>query len=210
MKDYYDRNVREPVFEVGQRVWVYTPRSKKGLSKKLLHSWLGPYRIVEKSSPVHFRLRTDTYKKVTFAVYANRMKAFVDPNLRPIDPPLSYDPSEPYLDESDLPKGCFEPEVPVVENASANEHLRVSNSRENSLLSEDENRLEQSQLHPDDIVIDDETVFRAEKILKSRRKKGKMQDLVKWFDFPMSESTWEPEENILDKRLIDVLRRSRK
>ena len=25
MKDYYDRNVREPVFEVGQRVWVYTP-----------------------------------------------------------------------------------------------------------------------------------------------------------------------------------------
>ena len=210
MKDYYDRNVREPVFEVGQRVWVYTPRSKKGLSKKLLHNWLGPYRIVEKSSPVHFRLRTDTNKKVTFAVHANRMKPFVDPNLRPIDPPLSYDPSEPDLDESDFPKDCFEPEVPVVENASANEHLQVSNSRENSLLSEDENRLEQSQSHPDDIVIDDETVFRAEKILKSRRKKGKMQYLVKLFDFPMSESTWEPEENILDKRLIDVFRRSRK
>lgn len=71
MKDYYDRNVREPVFEVGQRVWVYTPRSKKGLSKKLLHNWLGPFGIVEKSSPVHFRLRTDTNKKVTFAVHAN-------------------------------------------------------------------------------------------------------------------------------------------
>lgn len=53
----------------------------------------------------------------------------------------------------------------------------------------------QSQSHPDDIVIDDETVFRAEKILKSRRKKGKMPYLVKWFDFPMSESTWEPEES---------------
>ena len=73
--------------------------------------------IVEKSSPVHFWLRTDTNKKVTFAVHANRMKPFVDPNLRPIDPPLSYDPSEPYLDKSDLPKDCFEPEVPVVENA---------------------------------------------------------------------------------------------
>ena len=97
-----------------------------------------------------------------------------------------------------------------LENASANEHLQVSNSRENSLLSEDENRLELSQSPPCDIVIDDETVFRAEKILKSRRKKGKMQYLVKWFDFPMSESTWEPEENILDKRLIDVFRRSRK
>ena len=114
------------------------------------------------------------------------------------------------VDEIHLPKDCFEPEVPVVESASANEHLRVSNSRESSLLSEDENRLEQSQSHPDDIVTDDEAVFRAEKILKSRRKKGKMQYLVKWFDFPMSESTWEPEENILDKRLIDVFRRSRK
>ena len=136
------------------------------------------------------------------------MKAFVDPNLCPIDPPLSYDPSEPDLDESDFPKDCLEPELPVVENASANEHLRVSNSRKNSLLSEEENRLEQLQSHPDDIVIDDETVFRAEKILKPRRKKGKMQYLVKWFDFPMSESTWEPEENILDKHLTDVFRSS--
>lgn len=101
MNDYYDRNVREPVFEVGQRVWVYTPRSKKGLSKKLLQNWLGPYRIVEKSSPVHFQIRTDT-NKVTFAVHANRMKPFVDPNLRPIDTPLSYDPSEPDLDGSDF------------------------------------------------------------------------------------------------------------
>ena len=157
MKDYYDRNVREPVFEVGQRVWIYTPRSKKGLSKKLLRNWLGPYRIIERSSPVHFQLCTDT-NKVTFAVHSNRMKPFVDPNLRPIDSPLSYDPSEPCLDKSDFPKDCFEPEVPVVENASANEHLCVSNSRENSLLSEDENRLEQSQSHPNDIVIDDETV----------------------------------------------------
>ena len=34
MKEYYDRNAKQPVFEVGQRVWVYTPKTKKGLSKK--------------------------------------------------------------------------------------------------------------------------------------------------------------------------------
>ena len=62
MKDYYDRNAKDPQFKDGQKVWVYIPRTKKGLSKKLLHNWLGPYRIVEKSSPVHFRLRTDTNK----------------------------------------------------------------------------------------------------------------------------------------------------
>jgi len=47
MKDYYDRNAKDPEFEVGQKVWVYTSRTKKGLSKKLLHNWLGPHRIVE-------------------------------------------------------------------------------------------------------------------------------------------------------------------
>ena len=60
MKDYYDRNSKQPVFEVVQRVWVYTPKTKKGLSKKLLHmNWFGPYRIVEHSSPVYFRLKTE-------------------------------------------------------------------------------------------------------------------------------------------------------
>lgn len=43
MKEYYDRNAKQPVFEVGQRVWVYTAKTKKGLSKKLLHNWFGPY-----------------------------------------------------------------------------------------------------------------------------------------------------------------------
>ena len=37
------------------------------------------------------------------------MKPFVDPNLRPIDPPPFDDPAEPYLDKSDIPKDCFEP-----------------------------------------------------------------------------------------------------
>ncbi len=93
MKDYYDQKAKMPTFEIGQRVWVYTPKTKKGLSKKLLHNWFGPYRIVEQLSPVHFRLRTDTNQKVTFAVHAIRMKPFVDPESWPIDPPLFDDDS---------------------------------------------------------------------------------------------------------------------
>ena len=54
MKDYYDQGAREPIFVVGQRVWVYTPRTKKGLSRKLLDNvWfqkisiLAPRRVTE-------------------------------------------------------------------------------------------------------------------------------------------------------------------
>ena len=97
---------KKTVFIVGQRVWVYTLRTRKGLSKKLMHNWLG---IVEKLSLVHFKLRTITNKKVAFSGHANRMKPFVDPNLRPIDTPPFDDPAEPYIQESDIPKDCFEP-----------------------------------------------------------------------------------------------------
>ena len=64
------------------------PKLKKVFQKNCCTTGLVQYWIVEQSSPVHFRLRTDTNKKVTFAVHANRMKLFIDPDLRPIDPPL--------------------------------------------------------------------------------------------------------------------------
>ena len=83
---------------------MYTPNSKKGLSKKLLHCWFGPYRIVEQSSLVNYRFCTETNKNVAFAVHANRMKPYYDPDLRPIDPPLADDPNEPYLEELDSPE----------------------------------------------------------------------------------------------------------
>ena len=37
------------------------------------------------------------------------MKPFVDPILRPIDPPPFDDTPEPQINESDIPKDCFEP-----------------------------------------------------------------------------------------------------
>ena len=43
----------------------------------------------------------------------------------------------------------------------------------------------------------------TERILKSRKRHGKLQYLVKWANYPVSESKWEPEENILDQRLLD-------
>ena len=51
--------------------------------------------------------------------------------------------------------------------------------------------------------MDNQTIFGAERILKLRKRKGKNRYLVKWLGYPTSQSTWEPEENILDKRLIE-------
>uniref|UniRef100_A0A8C2Z6V8 Chromobox homolog 6a n=2 Tax=Cyclopterus lumpus TaxID=8103 RepID=A0A8C2Z6V8_CYCLU len=45
-------------------------------------------------------------------------------------------------------------------------------------------------------------VFAAEAILKRRVRQGRLEYLVKWKGWAMKHSTWEPEENILDDRLI--------
>ncbi|KAM6215583.1 chromobox protein homolog 6 isoform 2-T2 [Rhynchocyon petersi] len=47
-----------------------------------------------------------------------------------------------------------------------------------------------------------ERVFAAESIIKRRIRKGRIEYLVKWKGWAIKYSTWEPEENILDSRLI--------
>jgi len=108
MKNYYDKKAKDANFELGDRVWVYTPKTAKGLSKKLLHNWHGPYRIVKKLSPVHFYLRAKNNKKVNFTVHANRMKHYVDPNKRPIRPDVYDNNDDSYLCEEDIPEDSFE------------------------------------------------------------------------------------------------------
>ena len=59
------------------------------------------------------------------------------------------------------------------------------------------------ELDDDQVVIDNQSIFAAERILKKRKRKGKLQYKVKWLGYPEDQSTWEPEENILDKSLIE-------
>ena len=40
------------------------------------------------------------------------------------------------------------------------------------------------------------------KILTHRKRNGKVEYLVKWLNYPKSQATWEPEDNISDKHLI--------
>lgn len=47
----------------------------------------------------------------------------------------------------------------------------------------------QSQSHLQQVTVDDQTIFNAEKILKRRKRKGKNQYLVKWLGYPKSQST---------------------
>ncbi|XP_029953592.1 chromobox protein homolog 7 [Salarias fasciatus] len=49
-----------------------------------------------------------------------------------------------------------------------------------------------------------EQVFAVESIVKKRVRKGNVEYLLKWKGWPPKYSTWEPEEHILDKRLVQA------
>ncbi|KAI3383205.1 hypothetical protein SNEBB_005812 [Seison nebaliae] len=52
-------------------------------------------------------------------------------------------------------------------------------------------------------ILEQKDVFIVDYIQKKRLRKGKVEYLVKWKDWPLSDSTWEPAKNIFDYRLID-------
>ncbi|XP_068160911.1 chromobox protein homolog 7 [Antennarius striatus] len=49
-----------------------------------------------------------------------------------------------------------------------------------------------------------EQVFAVESILKKRVRKGNVEYLLKWKGWPPKYSSWEPEEHILDQRLVQA------
>ena len=90
MEEIYDRSARDRKFMIGDRVWVCMPKTKKGLSRKLMHHWHGPYRIVEKCSPVHYKLRTCDNRLVSVTVHANRIFTFRHSRERQLIPVLLF------------------------------------------------------------------------------------------------------------------------
>ena len=149
MKEIYDRSARDRKFMIGDRVWVCMPKTKKGLSRKLMHHWHGPYRIVEKCSPVHYKLRTCDNRLVSVTVHANRIFTFRHSRQRQLIPVLLFQMKN-YLPIA------FSDYHPI-------KHIR--NSQLESAASDT----------PDS----PDTLHNIEQILKHRTRKGKKQILVK-------------------------------
>ena len=103
-------------YDIGSKVWVYTPKTKMGLTKKLTHNVQGQYRIVTTLSLIHFWLSTLDNHVVSVPVHANHLKPLYDPADSPIDPLLLIDDSSPGLAESDmLSDSCLQTFCPMLQ-----------------------------------------------------------------------------------------------
>ena len=193
MKEQHDLHAEQPSFSLGDKVWVYTPKNRRGLSKKLAHNYHGPYRIVEFLSPVHCILRAVDNSRVSTTVHVARMKRYFDPTSRPIrQPPEDVD--EPYLMESDLPPDSF---TDVLANSADSDDEMA----ELIDCSDSEDEADSSDGREEEIDNTDD-LYAAEEIIKQRTRNGRPEYLIKWLGFPPSHNTWEDASNILDQRLL--------
>ena len=227
MKDYHDLHAVPVRFQVGDSVWVYTPRNRKGLSKKLAHNWHGPYRIVQFLSPVQCILRALDNRRVSTTVQVSRLKHYFSPDTRPIRQPTEL-VDDAYLQEGDLQADSFlqpdaqvpasdseetasdtaEPETcntqPTVPKETPSQHAPLTRSRAAEIRAQASAHSTDAS-HADPILQTSagNDIYTVEKLLKQRTKNGQQQFLVKWRGFPMSQNSWEPVTNILGKRLIE-------
>ena len=75
-KRRYDVRAEQPRFETGDRVWLYWPQRRKGLSPKLQRPWVGPCVVKKRLSDVVFRVRTPKGKAIV--VHADRLQAWTE------------------------------------------------------------------------------------------------------------------------------------
>lgn len=63
-------------FEAGDLVLIYKPLRKVGLAEKLLHRWMGPYRVLRQTTPVNYEVQLSDGSSRPDIVHVVRMKKF--------------------------------------------------------------------------------------------------------------------------------------
>ncbi|XP_038052676.1 uncharacterized protein LOC119735953 [Patiria miniata] len=182
MKERFDEKAQKVPYQIGDTVWIYIPAFQKGLSRKLMKFWAGPYLLVEQTSPVNFRVRNlENNKLLSSPVHVNRMKFAYNRYVRPSNDSVPFDPKQNTsilgLQEDDCPQNIFHP-LTAVHQSSESESSGIPFVPGLPQISEKPKEYE------------------IERIIRGRYKNKRLVYLIKWKGFPHSKNTWEPETNL--------------
>lgn len=169
---------------------IYDPVRKKGLSKKLLPKWKGPYEVVKNISPNLYRVRDLSRGVARTNIHVERMKPYVD---------RSPEDTAPAPKEVSVPASSSAPVKPPIavndDSSSESESESNSASSDNELIPEDEKEVEEILAH---------------RVFKRKNGKSQTQYLVKWKDPKVGEPEWLPHHDLNCPDLIAAYRRKQK
>ena len=75
-KGQYDEHADEATtYEPGDLVLIFRPRRKKGLAEKLLHQWVGPYKVVKRITDLNYELKKPGGRQ-SIVVHVAQIKKF--------------------------------------------------------------------------------------------------------------------------------------
>ncbi|GFW77362.1 kinectin [Trichonephila clavipes] len=63
MKTRYDARATGHDFHEGDKVWLWNPKCRKGLSPKLQTNWEGPYTVLKRLNDVVVRIQKSSHSK---------------------------------------------------------------------------------------------------------------------------------------------------
>lgn len=86
-KRRYDIGVRTKEFKVGDEVWVFVPRKRRGKYPKWERFYQGPYVVLEKTGPLNYRVQKRPSGKV-FVTHADKLIPVRRSREGPEDEPL--------------------------------------------------------------------------------------------------------------------------
>ena len=219
MKRNFDKKARPVNFEVGDLVYLKTPKVKPGLSKKLQKLWSGPFKLIEKSSPVNFYIRdVENLKKTKGPIHVNRfkmIKARAELDIQDPAPTMareSADNSITDITRNDTTSSAVDtPPTPTTSDNKKNSPADIprnsipppagktptSNKNTAVKFGKPTRRKRRPQ----------EKFFAIEKILDSRVIDGEDQYLIHWRGFPSSADSWEPKCH-LNKQALAYIQKS--
>ena len=119
-----NKHTRDRSFIVGQKVYLYIPKLRRGFCKTMSQLWHGPYTVTQKVNEMKYKVRLDeTGRELPIAIHIHRLKAVV---IRvDWEPPengvLIDDMLTEQLVEADLPLDSFEKNK-LIGAANVNDH----------------------------------------------------------------------------------------
>lgn len=163
-------------YKFGERVYLFVPDTKTGLTNKMRSRWHGPYQILLRVGPVNYRImrRLEDGTIETRLVNVRRLKPYTEPNRTSQAAQRVAARDKAARDEELEDEDLEDQEQTAADSDEAANNAATSKGDEN----------------------DDE--FEVEEIRGKRVYRGKVQYLVKWKGYAEKENTWEPLEHLVN------------